>query len=435
MNLSLQECIENSSHWLENIQNKVDGGWGQYKGNDSNCLNTAEAIIALLETGMKDPGDQAIQLGVKYLIAHQLSVKDCADQEHYGSWARNVSNLAKDSNTFLHIPDAVRTSLAVLALKLAGISLNDPSIIQGVEWLKNTQNSDGGWGYTRNHGSQLFPTCITLKAILRICPLDNNSDHSLCRNSNLEQVILDTFKHIHKYRNEDGSFGKEPGLLVPHTLYVIDVINMAEKQDYLIPKVYFKDMKPAIDWIEDNREYVLRWTTETVSIGESHHSQYNYTFSHINPSLYLRFVLPIILEKVGSKFNPENALARFALEATFDNIDEPSSNSHGFCAKRPVSWATSLTIAGLSKAKFTYTNFPERELPSAKLNERHYLLMFLVFITVLSAILSFLERLSGFQLTVFLLVILALLLIYGFISERSFIELIQNKIHLKKEVS
>ncbi|MGG6297858.1 hypothetical protein ACQ4M4_25985 [Leptolyngbya sp. AN02str] len=433
MDLSLQECIENSSHWLEEIQNKDDGGWGQYKGADSNCLNTSEAIIALLETGMKDPGDQAIQLGAKYLIEHQLSANNCADREHYGAWARNV--LLQDSDRVLHISDAVRTSLAVLALKLAGVSLHNPAIIQGIEWLIHTQNIDGGWGYTRNHESHLFPTCITLKTLLKICPLDNTSDYSLCRNSNLEKVILDAFKHIRTYRNNDGSFGKEPGLLVPHTLHVIDLINMADKQDSFIPKMYFKDIKPAIDWIEDNKKYVLQWTTEIVSIGESRHSTYNYTFSHINPSLYLRFVLPIVLEKVGSKFNSENALARYALEATLDNIDDPSSNSQGFCAKRPVSWATSHTITGLSKAKSTYINFPERELPSTKLTERHYLLLFLIFIIILSTILSLLDKLSGLQSTLFLLAILALLLIYGYISERSFIGLIQNKIQFNKEIS
>ncbi|MCZ8247987.1 MAG: prenyltransferase/squalene oxidase repeat-containing protein [Microcystis sp.] len=432
MNLSLQECIENSSHWLEKIQNKIDGGWGQYKGADSNCLNTAEAIIALLETGMKDPGDQAIQLGAKYLIEHQLSANNCADREHYGAWARNV---LKDPDKVLHIPDAVRTSLAVLALKLAGVSLHNSVITQGVEWLIHTQNADGGWGYTRNHESHLFPTCVTLKTILRICPLDNTSEHSLCRNSNLEKVILDAFKHIHTYRNNDGSFGKEPELLVPHTLHVIDVINMADKQENLIPKIYFRDIKPAIDWIDDNKKCVLQWTTETVSIGEGYNSQYNYTFSHINPSLYLRFVFPIILEKVGSNFNSENALARYALEATFDNIDNSSSNAQGFCAKRPVSWATSHTIVGLSKAKSTYINFPERELPSTKLNERHYLLIFLIVIIVLSTILSLINKLTGLQSTLFLLVILALLLIYGYISERSFIGLIQNKIQFNRRVS
>jgi hypothetical protein len=429
MNLSIQECIENSSQWLEDIQNKADGGWGQYKGADSNCLNTSEAVIALLETGMKDAGDQAIQLGVKYLIEQQLDNNNCADQEHYGSWSRNVS---KDSK-ILHIPDAVRTSLAVLALKLAGVSLSETSIIQGVEWLIKTQNHDGGWGYTRNHQSELFPTCITLKTILKICPLNDAGDHSLCRNSNLEKVILDGFKYIRSCRNEDGSFGRTPGLLVPHTLHVIDVINLAGKQEHLVPKAYFDDIKPAIDWIEDNKKDVLRWSTETVSIGESYDSPYNYTFSHINPSFYLRFVFPVILEKVGKKFNSESALARYALEATFDNIDDPSSNSHGFCAKRPVSWATSHTIAGLSKAKATYRNFPERELPSTNLSERHYLLIFLIFITILSTILSLLDKLSGFQLTFFLLAILASLLIYGYISEKSFIDLVENRILFRKE--
>lgn len=432
MNLSLQECIENSCHWLESIQNKVDGGWGQYKGANSNCLNTAEAIIALLETDMKDPGDQTIQLGIKYLRKHQSLPSNCADTEHHGSWTRNVS---EDSDKVLHIPDTVRTALSVLALKLAGVSLNDQSIIQGVEWLINTQNPDGGWGYTRNHKSQLFPTCITLKTILKICPSDNVGTHALCQSTSLEKAIIDAFRHIRLYRNKDGSFGNEPELLVPHTLYAIDVINTAEKQDNLIPKSFFKDMNPAINWIENNKKYILRWATETVTIGASSHSPYNYTFSHVNPSLYLRFVFPIILEKVGSKFNSENALARYALEANFENIDEPSSSAQGFCAKRPVSWATSHTIVGLSKAKATYKYFPERELPSAKLNERHYLLIFLIFITILSTILSLLERLNSLQLTLFLLVILALLLIYGFISEKSFIGLVQNKIYLDKKTS
>ena len=277
MNLPLEECIENSSKWLEEIQNKADGGWGQYQGADSNCLNTAEAIIALLETGSKDAGDHVIQRGIEYLIEQQLGDKNCADWDHYGSWSRNVST---KNSTILHIPDVTRTSLAILALKLAGVSPSEDSIIHGIEWLISVQNQDGGWGYRSDQNSRFFPTCITLKTLLRICSATDSNNHKLCENKNLKDVVLVGLNYIRFYRNNDGSFGKDHELVASHTLHTIDTLCIAKKQEY-IPKIYIDWINPAVDWVQDNRKEVLKWATETIMVGQDYASPYNYTFSHI----------------------------------------------------------------------------------------------------------------------------------------------------------
>jgi hypothetical protein len=433
MTISIKGSIENSSQWLVDIQNQVDGGWGEYKGADSNTLNTSEAIVALLETGFSEfAGGVVIHRGANYLIKEQIADSVGNNQGYCGSWARNVSK----EGIIIHIPDTLRTSLAIIALKLAGGVQYSESIKKGIDWLIKNQNLDGGFGYTSGHQSELFPTCIALKTLLKVCFGNNADDLSLFHNSTpqkIAEIISNGFRYIDSCRNAEGYFGIKTGLMVSHTLHVIDVINTALKQGHPGPNNAQNSIKQAVEWIEQNNKDVLRWSTETVLIGEGDKSPYNYTFSHINPSLYLKTVFPIIVEKIGKNFSPDTALSRYVLEAIFDNIDDPSSNSHGFCANRPVSWATSNTITGLVMAKDTYLIYPEREIATSKPNERHYILIFLFFITLLGTILSFLDKLGAVQISFFLLVILSTLVVFGIISEKNYIGLIRNKYLLKKD--
>ena len=72
---SLADDVGKSAKWLASIQDGATGGWGEYKGAQTNALNTAEAILALLDSGHCRAGDTAIQKGAAYLV--KLALDDC----------------------------------------------------------------------------------------------------------------------------------------------------------------------------------------------------------------------------------------------------------------------------------------------------------------------------------------------------------------------
>lgn len=408
--LNIGESIRHSSRWLVDIQNKDDGGWGQYQGANSNSMNTAEAILALLETGCNKAGDKIIQNGVRYLIKNQLNEYNHQVEEDFGAWTKKVTS--NDSKLIL-IPDTIRTSLALLALNASGKAWDNKVISAGVEWLVGTQHASGGWGYTSKHQSRLFPTCIALKALIRIYSAGNEK---------LKAKILRGLKHLASYRNKvDGSFGKQPGLDASHTLHVIYILRLAQSQGFPVDEDYIMD---AMDWIQKNTDRVLRWGTEIISIGASHHSPHNYTFSHINPALYLTIV--------GENLTPQDDIAKEALILVNDNMDY---SSNGFCAKRPVSWATANTMAGLVTSKSVFVDFPVRQSTPTRLGGRQWLFFLLATLSAASAVLAGMDKLSITYASFSFAVILAALLIYGFISEKTFFELLRNKSELRKKMT
>jgi hypothetical protein len=403
------DCIGNASKWLKRIQNKKDGGWGEYKGNDSNCLNTAEAILALVRSGCNTAGDQIIQDGVKFLCDNQIKKQNKIGKKNCGSWPR----MATRGKNIIRIPDTVRTSCALLACNTAGISSTHTAVKEGVNWLLQTQNKKThGWGYSPNQENQLFPTCMALRALMQICQSSNT------RTNDLIQKGLD---HLKSYRNDDGSYGLAHGLEVSHTLYVIQTYSMAYELGFTVPSGAIKD---ATYWIQQHKKDALRWSTETILLKPDPKSSHNFTFSHINPALYL--------EVVDKNIREEDDIASDALIAIHDNMDVPT---HAFCAKRPVSWATAKTLLGLTPARQIFHDFPQspKSVP-LKLGLKHYLLFALTAFVLISAVLAALNRLNVTFASILFLVILAILLIYGYISERSFVRLLLERKKTRKEI-
>ena len=66
-----------------------------------------------------------------------------------------------------------------------------------------------------------------------------------------------------------------------------------------------------------------------------------------------------------------------------------------------------------------------------RLGEQQYALIFLVILAFLTFILSVLEKLSGPLLSFFLFLILAMLLVYGVLSEKAFLSVLRNKFLFK----
>jgi len=413
MAITLESLVEKSAGWLASIQSDADKGWGEYKGAQVNALNTAEAILALLESGHSNAGDLNVQRGIEYLENVQLDEASAAVPAERGAWPREV----KSDGNVVRVPDTVRSSFTLLALNAAGRGPNTGSTSNGIEWLERTQNDDGGWGYTGSGESRLFPTCLSLRALLR---LHHAGPPDLQRrlNGSIDQAlgVLHT-----KFRNADGSFGIQPGLVVSHTLHVINVLKQARRQGFGFDP---KDLTGALDWISEHIHEITQWNHETIEIGGKHSAAANYTYTHVTPALYLY--------AFGKDLSTADEIASESLRVLVDSMDP---NTGGFAAKRAVSWATAKSVLGLAAVETVYQEVPERVITKSQLQPRHYTLLIMLAMAILATVLALFEKLDGRTVGIFTLVITGTLLVHGYISEKSFVDIILARRAVKNKIT
>ena len=410
MGNNIKSCIRDSSKWLLSIQN-ADGGWGETENSNSSSLNTSESIIALLSTKTLETNDKHIFDASQYLKNEQQKNDNNVMPEHYGVWYRNkiVSGSVK------HFPDCIRTAYAIIALSKAGINYLDKSIKLGIAWLVNNRNDDGGWGYTSNMDSEIFPTCLALSAI-KNAYTGGDKNLAIYIEKGLECIVSSQF------RNSDGSFGKQTNLIPAHTLYALDILQKCS-DNFTAKKSHFDEIIiNATKWIEKNTNLFLNWLTEEIILNTDDKYQCNYPFSHITPAIYLKYR--------GESLIKEDLLAQSCLQKIYDTLDE---NTNGFSTKRPVSWATAKTLIGLDQANVLEVFPPKEHIKSAKIEPQQWL-----FVTILMTIFftSCLITVSGSQLSnnllqVIIFITLSLLLFYGKITEKTFIESVFSKFHYK----
>ncbi|WP_404380239.1 squalene--hopene cyclase [Caenispirillum salinarum] len=136
-------AIERALHWIRGMQSE-NGGWGAFDAdNTHHYLNyipfadhgalldppTADVsarcvgMLAQLGTG---PGDPVMDAGLRYLRREQE-----ADGSWFGRWGTNY---------------VYGTWSVLSAFNAAGIDAEDLTVRRAVQWLKDLQNEDGGWG-------------------------------------------------------------------------------------------------------------------------------------------------------------------------------------------------------------------------------------------------------------------------------------------------
>lgn len=413
MAITLESLTSKSAGWLASIQADAEKGWGEYKGAPVNALNTAEAVLALLESGHSNAGDLNIQRAIEYLENVQLDRGASTAPSDQGAWAREI----KSDSDITRVPDTIRSSFALLALNAAGKSPNTGSASKGIEWLERTQNEDGGWGYTSTGDSRLFPTCLSVRALLRMHhagPVDLQQRLNVPINSALK-LLHDT------YGNANGSFGNQAGLVVSHTLHVINALKQARRQGFGFDP---KDLEGAVDWISEHINEITQWNHETIQLGSNQTASANYTFTHVTPALYLH--------AFGRDLSTADEIANEALRVLQDSVDP---NTGGFAAKRAVSWATAKSLLGLAAVDTVYQEIPERVITESKLQARHYTLLVMLAMAILATVLSLFEKLGAQEVGIFTLVITATLLVHGYISEKTFVDIILAKRAIKSRIT
>ncbi|WP_420490685.1 squalene--hopene cyclase [Neobacillus drentensis] len=139
--------------WLLSMQNN-DGGWAAFEKNTNskllNLLPIEKGRFILADPTCADITGRTIEFLGNYtnLPAQNESVKKAVkwlvkNQEQNGSWYGRWG-----------ICYIYGTWAAVTGLMAVGFSRLHPSIDSAVEWLKNIQNEDGGWGESCNSDHQ-----------------------------------------------------------------------------------------------------------------------------------------------------------------------------------------------------------------------------------------------------------------------------------------
>jgi len=405
---SLTDDMATATRWLASIQDEASGGWGEYQGALPNALNTAEALLALLDGDQYTAGDTAIQRGAAYLAEAQLRKEKGALPRDDGAWCRLALD---DTKTERHLPDTVHSVFALLALNCTGKPTTDPTIQKGLDWLVRIHNKDGGWGHAAGKESRLLPTCQVLDVLLRLYQADDSE-----LRTRLHPLLEQGLRHLRSYCNDEGSFGRQPGLEVAHSLYVIRTLRLAQSQGF---GVEGDNLERAVRWIRAQGGTVMQWVNEKVEISADDIGAY--TFTHITPALFLY--------ALGPRLSADDPIAIEGLKVMHDSMDPVSG---GFSGKRPVSWATAKALLGLGAVATIFDAFPSREIETGEFQARNLVLPLLLVVILATTAVSLAGKISVEFSGVMMLIIFAGLLGYGLISEGTFAKLARLSLRLWK---
>jgi energy-coupling factor transport system substrate-specific component len=167
---------KSAAAWLESVQND-DGGWGESKGSGSSQQMTGWVVLGL-EAAAVNPQDVTTGGGlspVDYLQTQISQVQSAGDLartilalEGAGIEPREFAGrnlvaalLAKRRKDGSYDGWPNSTAYAVLALRSAGVA----NVSDSLEWLREAQHEDGGWGDTLGSPSNADGTGAVLMAL------------------------------------------------------------------------------------------------------------------------------------------------------------------------------------------------------------------------------------------------------------------------------
>lgn len=398
----LREAVRRSSEWLLARQDPETGGWSDLQGKQPSTLNTAEVLIALLGAGgdVVNAGDKRIQRAVDFLLRHR--VRAGAEQ---GAWPREKLDEAGNRMTF---PDIVRTSFAVQALIRTGKSVDSDPVRDAIHWIRSIRTDDGGWGYRRGAGAELTPTCFALMALLEAYRAGLEAAREVSEGG------LDFL--VRTSHNEDGSFGVGGRLTAAHTIYAILVLQLARQVGI---GSYLRQEKQAIDWLLEHPDDAKKLVEENFPISDMKRGDYG--FLYMTDALLLK-----VLSASGSDDHRQTSLATEALNCLKDKM-HPDGGFYGY---RVFSWSTAKSMSALSAAHYDYPQFPKRkpEQRSGRFNVESAVFLFAVLGAGVLIYLSNRDRFGLLQAALLGFFMLALLLAYGKLRERSFVTLVKSLI-------
>ncbi|MER0171081.1 MAG: hypothetical protein DU489_10830 [Nitrosomonas sp.] len=409
----ITEIINHAGRWLEQQQDKESKGWGERRGSHVNVLNTAEAVIALIDSGVCNAGTGAIRGAVDFLLKHQT-----LDGPDAGSWPRELTT---DEGETVDIPDLVRTTYAIQALIKAGKGIDEQPLQLAFVWLLGRRNENTkGWGYARGKPDALMPTCFALNALLDACDAYPGAYQTQIQES-LQHLVE---AYYHEGGDEvRGSFGAPGPLQGIHTIYAALVLQIARANNL---SRYPEQEKQAIEWLLRNPDRAIRLREEWVEIDQiqvTDGQTGGYGFMVMADTLLMKLLLGS--ESVDDK---KSALAHEAMHSLKDKIDESSGAFYG---PRLFSWATAKALSALAvmqkHAGAEYPDLPART-PESRTESGGWKTgpVIIGFVTLLSGLGFYLmvnDKFGLLEFSFFVVMMLAALLAYGAIGEKTFSEL------------
>ena len=326
------EAINRSTSWLL-AQQQENGGWGEQGGRYSNAMNTAEAIIGLIQADVQAARYEstAIQNAVAYLLRHQAS--EGADA---GAWPREIHE-GPDVDA-VHVPDVCRTAVCLQAIIMAGQRPDSAEAARATAWLLEVRNNDGGWGFGPSPPSTVLPTCRVLMALIeatRAGWLDES------------QCVREGIAYLTARQDTEGAFA-DGRLAAAHTVLSIMVLQRLRRAP---DGAVTEDEARGMQWIRTHPDEVLQKVEEKVAL-DYDRPEVNYEFVHAVDALTLR-----VLADSSNPVDTTLDLWRDAANSLKDRMDHRGA----FFGFRTYSWSTAQGMSGLKAAQDQgITAFPQR---------------------------------------------------------------------------
>jgi squalene-hopene cyclase-like protein/prenyltransferase/squalene oxidase-like repeat protein len=393
---ALTDQMAQSAAWLRQQQDPESGGWtGGPNDPHLSSLNTAEALIALMQADRDAVGTDAVRHGLKFLRDTQAT-----GEPSVGAWCRE--HTLPDGSHVWH-PDVIRTGLAVEALVLAEVPLDDLMVTRAVDWLAGVRNDDGGWGCSGKQPTRILPTCQTLLGLM--AAMEAGRD--------LTPPIVDGIRFLLDHARKPGGYfssNDSAGLLAsPHTIYAVLVLQKGRRLGLVKGD---GAERAAIGWLLRNQDAARRLVAEEFELEDRD----AYTFLYVTDSLLIR-----VLTNSTNARDRASTLYRAALYSVKDRI-EPA---HGACyGYRLFSWSTSRAISAMSAAAASETDFPSRPAEYSGAKARPVLTGVMIAILGLGALLGWVGSFSAGVAGFFALIVLCVLLLNGAIGEKTFAQLV-----------
>jgi hypothetical protein len=391
----VKDAIASSGQWLLRHQDPKSGGWGDLPGKPPSSLNTAEVLVALMKAADVPAAHKQIRAGVDFLKHTQTT-----SGEDAGCWARVVTPAGRQPKA---VPDLLRTCFAVEALVAAGGS--EAAVESGVEWILDVAGDDGVWAFREGAPSRVLPTCFALLTLLVV----HGSGLHDCR-----EPITTGLRWLVAQQSETGSFGPQDRFEAVQTIYCALVLEEARECEL---SVFANQEKRALDWLLENRNQAVKFVEGTIDIDPD--GDANYGFLYMTDALVVR-ALSDSSDTTHQKSETANG-AMLSLRAKM-------APNGGFFGERVFSWSTAKALFALCAARDSFAQFPvlkpETTEPLGGVRVGHVLTGVIVLVALLGVALAFAGRFNAGTGIFLGFLILACLLGYGRIGEKTFRELV-----------
>jgi hypothetical protein len=396
----LRSLADGSRKWLLDSQDPGSGGWAEHPGGRLSSLNTAEAIIALIVSGV-EAGDPSISKAVAFLYRDRPTVLP----PNEGCWARSAGTAANPRV----IPDLVRTSVAISALVKAGEGPEVPAVRKAIEWVidrQNRANDDTGWSNQRGAKSKVIPTCFALVALMR---LTVNAGQNEWR----EQIQRGLDQLTGRFRKPNSSFGDGASAAI-HTIHAVLVLQSARECAFNVPP---DAERKAIDWLLEYQDEALAPVEEIIDIDPEGDADYGFIFP--NEALLIRVL--------GGSDDSRHRNTRLWNDVQRGLSLRYDERSYGFYGQRVFSWSTAAglnAIASTERHLTSITARPAEDVQGGKVGNA--ILVFAVLLTCVVTYLSVSGKFKPLTAMTFVFLMLACLVAYRLIGETTFKQLVMR---------